>query len=216
MATYPGGSFIPTLSSAKRHVARRPGSLADHAEAPPIPVPPTPPLVVGVTVTPTTLNVAFNHNLIVEALARNPWNWSISTGPGITGVSTPDQTHILLQVHGQIDGTSYRLNIPDGGIIDALDLHLAPPLYVDFTGTNPGPSIVGVAVIDTHHLDLIFSRPVLQVDALDPTKYSINPTLGIDAVTYITDYNYRLYTSRQVANLDYTVTPLGIRAIDWA
>lgn len=71
-------------------------------------------------------------------------------------------------------------------------------------------NIVALSARDNRTVDVVFNRPVIESDAINPTKYTVDNGLTVVKAQKITSTHYLLTTTRQTNGTNYTVTISGI------
>lgn len=81
----------------------------------------------------------------------------------------------------------------------------------DFSWTlvSPTVTILMVRAIDARTVDVLYGVAPDPTLASNPASYSILPTLTVSAVQKITNFQYRLTTSRQTPGTLYTLSTIG-------
>lgn len=149
--------------------------------------------------------------------AADPTKYPI-TGPGTVqasavSIQTPGNL-LRVDTTEQQTGGTYQITLPTQGLMDVNGNVINGPFTWTFSGIGV-PVVVQIAKsIDERTLEIVFSKPVLQADAIIPSKYTVTPTLSILSVARITDQVYRLTTGPQTINQDYVVDASGIRDIN--
>lgn len=95
-------------------------------------------------------------------------------------------------------------NLLTGGLGDTGE---AAPVVPD---ASPPTILTTRSPSDARKLDVYFSEPVVESEALEAANYSISPTLAVRGVTKLTDSVYRLTTDRQDVGQVYNVTASNI------
>lgn len=68
------------------------------------------------------------------------------------------------------------------------------------------PIPTSVVSIDAYTVQILWDEPPNQSQAMNPGAYAIDGGVTVNDVIYITDYLYRIKTSRQTRNQLYTLT----------
>lgn len=165
--------------------------------------------------TQSSLILTFSDNVVLQGPALDPANWTIA-GPGLgvtcTAVSAPsDQKNVTLTITDQTQGGAYTVTVPSTGISGPSALNFSGPFTMNFTGIGVAPSIVMARSVDARTMEVIFSEPVLESDALNPTNYTITNGLKALSVSKVTPVIYRLTTSKQAVGTAYNVTVSEVR-----
>lgn len=136
-----------------------------------------------------------------------PSNWVVTSagGPAVTvlGVAIVG-AQIVLTTTNQGGGYTYILTVPLG--IESDGTAMLGPFAAQFTGVATTPSLTLANSVEAHILDVYFSVPPDAGLAIDPTQYSISPTIAVTAVQKISDTVYRLSTARQGIGVLYVLT----------
>jgi hypothetical protein len=90
------------------------------------------------------------------------------------------------------------------------------PVTLNYTVINgdAAPEVLSVQSLDARTVEVIFSKAMVESEALDPDNYSFDPALSVESVEKVTDKSYRLTTSKQVPLGAYTATITGIHDLD--
>lgn len=156
-----------------------------------------------------------DHSIILDGIATRPGSYPIVVfadgSPGPKGLSVEAAGDVLtLNTEAHIAGVEYRVELPAAGILSTdQELFVGPFIwryYAIMTAT-----VQFVQVIDARLLQLVFDQPPVDEDALDHLRYSFEPELEPKSASKVTDYTYRLVTSRQTEGQSYTITTNGIR-----
>jgi hypothetical protein len=121
-------------------------------------------------------------------------------------------TLITLTTTEQTDGASYMLLVPQGIVDFTTSNPCIGPFTWAFTGVGSLPTLAFARAIDARLLEVIFSKAVVNSEAVDPANYMITGGGGltVSAGSKVTDTTYRLVTSRQDPGQLYTVTASNI------
>ena len=159
----------------------------------------------------------FSQQPTVTGIAALPAGYAIiPVTPGakavtVTGVSI-GATSIALATTSQTGGATYLLSLPMTGIVSTLLQSLNGPFENYFTGVATPISILLTRSLDNRTIEIIFTVPPVESQALNKNNYSINLGLSVTHVVKSSDYVYELSTSRQTEATVYTVTISGIEA----
>lgn len=165
--------------------------------------------------TPSLLVINFNSTVIPTGTVLNASSWSIIGEAPMTVTSVGySGSSITLTVTPGTDGVTYTLNLPQTGIIRQSDsAPLTPPYQINFTATGVSPSVLLIASDnDARTFDVVFTKNVIELDALNEGNYSISPTLQVVKSSKIHDSRYRIKTKQaQSPGVIYTVTVSNVR-----
>lgn len=162
------------------------------------------------------IDLVFNLDVATLTLeAADPAFWVLST----TGAYPITATSVIVTASNTVRlyytepkaGDSYSVQFPVNGLKStANDIYDGPPTY-GFIGAAQAPAIAIAQSIDSRHVRVIFSEPVMEVDALVLGNYSFdNGLIGLGVVKE-TSSTYIVTTTPQTVNLVYTVTCSNIR-----
>lgn len=161
------------------------------------------------------ITLVFSNNVAVSGPALEPAQWIItSLGSGVAGTVMavqPSSAQIILTTNELTNGQSYKLTIPQQGLIDTSNNEFDGNYNPTFNAVGVTPSVVMARSIDARSIDVYFSEAVNETDALTASKYSIDNGLSVVSVSKITDLVYRLTTTKQTIGATYNVTASGIR-----
>lgn len=104
------------------------------------------------------------------------------------------------------NGAQYKVTLPWAGFSDGANDPFQGPFEALFNGVGNSPSVVMARTVDARLMEVIYSEPVLEAEALNAANYAINNGLVVVSVAKISDVIYRLTTSRQVRDQAYAVT----------
>lgn len=164
------------------------------------------------------LVLGFAESPTVSGPASDPTQYKIVALDGgcdatVTSVTAVGQTIVLGTTEHTI-GKNYQLSIPYAGILGSYSEAFQGPFTADYVGAGDAPTAVMARSIDAYTAEIVFDEPVVEVEALDPTHYSISPTLKVSSVVKVTASVYRLTTVRQTQGTVYTVTVSGIHDLN--
>lgn len=171
-------------------------------------------LVTSVTASPFSVTVVFNFYVALTGNASVYNNWTITDGltpPTVTGVSVSTNT-VTINTTEDITGQTRTLTIPDG-VVKFTDSGqaLQPPFVFTFASAGGAPYIESIANVDARYVDVVFSEPMVESEALVKANYNVSPTLTILTVAKVQDNRYRLtFQTSQVPTTVYTVTASNI------
>lgn len=86
--------------------------------------------------------------------------------------------------------------------------------YTVIKGDGSVPEVTSVLPTDCRTLEAIFSKAVVEVEALDPGNYATTPPLAIKSVQKVGDRRYRLKTSKQDELVSYLITVSNVHDLD--
>lgn len=66
-------------------------------------------------------------------------------------------------------------------------------------------NLTSIQVTDARTIEALYTVPPSSVDALNPSNYMITPALDVLGVAKVTDYHYKVTTSRQTPGTDYAL-----------
>jgi hypothetical protein len=156
-----------------------------------------------------------DRSIILDGAATHPTNYPIVVAadgtPGPRGLSVEASGDVLtLYTEAHIANVEYRIELPASGIVSTERYLFVGPFTWRYYATMTA-SVQFVQAIDARLLQLVFDQPPMDEDALDHLRYSFDPELEPKAASKVTDYTYRLVTSRQVESQTYTIATSGIR-----
>ncbi len=160
--------------------------------------------------------VTFSAPIVLAGTSSEPSAWTVTAPVGnyapvtVTAVSLASSV-VNLSVGEMTGGASYTLHLPQLGIFATVGEAFTGPFQAAFTGVGtPTPFVVATG-LDERSAQVIFSKPVIQSDALNPANWSISPNIGVTAVTAVTPTTYILTTGPQTTGTTYVVTASNIR-----
>jgi hypothetical protein len=160
--------------------------------------------------------VTFSDSVMVSGPALVPANYPITlTGAGVNVLVTAIEavgSTLVLTTDKQTPGAAYTVHLPLQGILSGSFAQFVGPFDLAFTGGTGVVSILQTRSVDAFKLEVNFNIPVLESTAIIPTNYTINNGLVVLGAVKITDFAYRLTTTRQVQTQSYTVSISGIEA----
>ncbi len=173
--------------------------------------------VLDVTNFGSYLLVTFSNTLVVTGPGLDPTTYLI-TGPTnveATQIQVVTPGHLLkIFVTEQQTGGLYEITLPSQGIMDINGNLINGPFTAQFVGIGI-PTIVQIAkCFDERTLEIVFSEPVLEEDAIIAANYSITPPVEVFAAERITDWHYKLTTGPLDINASYQVDISNIRDIN--
>lgn len=163
---------------------------------------------------PTYIDLTFTTSMADPVgAAADPTSWVLS-GPiavDVTAVAKIAATVIRLSITEPKGGETYSLNLPDSGLTSLSGTPYNGSDPVSFVAVADPPVALLAQVLDSTHVRVIFSEPVLTAEAVDASNYSISPLLTVSAVTQEDARNYVLTTSPQTPTVLYTITVVNVR-----
>lgn len=175
----------------------------------------TPIHTVSISAAANQVTVQFSASIVLSGPALETDNWVIVTntdGARLVTVNSIEVSgnDVILTTTPQSDGASYTLELPTIGITDSSFDPFAGLFSLDFTGVPTIVAVNMVKTIDARTIDVIFATPVNEADASNPANYSVDHGLEVTAAVRITDFWYRLTTTRQTNDVVYTLTASNI------
>lgn len=79
---------------------------------------------------------------------------------------------------------------------------------------DPAVAVSLVRVVDARTVDVVFNRGVDPVSASNPANYVFTPTLTVVSATMVSDFYYRIVTSRQSTGVSYSLAISNILPLD--
>lgn len=171
-------------------------------------------IIVSVTPFADHIELLMSAVPTLSGVAATPAGWGLSSPFGaistITSVSIVG-TKVILNVTPQTNEQTYILAPPAIGFVDVLGNPFNGPFAPVYTAVGLGPTIVSIRVPDARTLLVNFNKPVNATDAVDVTKYSINPGLVILSAVVNGALEVDLTTAKQTAGTLYTIIVNGVR-----
>lgn len=159
-----------------------------------------------------TLNMS--NTPTISGPAADPASYTLTSATGkastVLSVTAVGNTLVLATTE-QTNGQVYTLHIPFIGLVDISATDFDGPFSPSFIAVGIAPVIQIVRSVDTRKIDVVFSEAMRSDDATTPANYSISPPLEIKSIEMLTDYMYRLHTSKQTVGQVYTITASNIR-----
>jgi hypothetical protein len=172
-----------------------------------------PPTVSAVTPTSSSLEITFSTTVTPTELGLDVGSYVITGGPNTVRVLAvnfyPLLNKLVLSTSEQRIGASYTLTAKKAVVVS--DFNVANNSFsLPFTGVGLTPTIVSAVAETRTKLVVTFSEPVNDT-ALDTTKYSFVPTLGIVSIERLSTTKVRITTTEQVLNTIYSLTASGVQ-----
>jgi hypothetical protein len=135
--------------------------------------------------------------------------WKVTVDDGISQPVTITAVNIVagkieLTTTDMTGGGVYLLWIPLG--IMSSGQAMLGPFVEGFTGVATIPALLFARSSDAHVVDVVFTSPPVEVDALNVSNWHVSPVIQVLVVIKITDKNYQLRTSTQAIGVSYTLT----------
>lgn len=121
-----------------------------------------------------------------------------------------DGKSVIIYTDTQQLGVDYLLLLP-WSIASATHIPVGPYSFIYQVNSFDLASIQNVLVIDARVVEVVFDMPVQDVDASDVSKYAFTPPLTVKGATKVSDWTYRLSTSRQAEGTTYQLAISDIR-----
>ncbi len=155
------------------------------------------------------LVVQLNAPAVISGPAARADGYTITGGGvtvSVTAVEVVDDT-VVLAVSKQTYLADYVLHMPELGLVSDDGRAYNGDFELDFAGAFATPPEVQIArSVDARTFEVVFTRAVVQADAETAANYSISPTLTVISASKVTDFTYRITTSRQTQDQQYDVT----------
>jgi hypothetical protein len=176
----------------------------------------TAPRVMNITPAATSVVIEFDDNLALVSDAATASKWKIESAGNpavaVTGISVNGK-FVTLTTTEHKQGASYTLTIPFY-ILRLVDGAIMPIGYTQsYTGVGVVPTLVAARGVDARTIEVTFSEPVMESDALTASNYTITAggSVTVLSVTKVTDITYRLTTTEQARNNAYTIQVSNVR-----
>jgi hypothetical protein len=171
----------------------------------------------GVVSFPDRIEITFNLNIAsLTLLAAVPSNWTIanvnplSTPMTVSGLLVSGSLLTLHTTEGK-GGDSYNLTVPGTGLKSTGNVLYNGSVVLNFTANALSPVASFAQAIDSTHVRLVFSEPVIESDALNGLNYSIDNSLFVSSIVKETATSYILHTSAQASGVSYQITVYNVR-----
>lgn len=171
-------------------------------------------VVTSVTASPGNVVVVFSHAITLTGASIVFSNWVISGGvspPAVLNVSLVGNV-VTITTPEDILGQTRTLTVPNG-IVKFSDgaQTLQAPFSFNFPSSGVTPIVTGIVNRDAKTIEVIFSEPVVESEALNIANYSISPSLAIRSASKVQDNRYRLDLLQfQTPAVEYTLTATNI------
>lgn len=168
-------------------------------------------LLTSVIPSSTYIDLAFTFALAqISGPAVDPTQYTITPLNGGNAVTILSAAlvggNVRLTTTEFTNGKTYRVTLPYASFNDGNSDIFQGPFFMDFVAVGVAPTVVMIRAVDARIMEVVFSEPVVDAEALTPTNYTSDGGLTISAVTKVTDVIYRLTTSRQNRDQVYNVT----------
>jgi hypothetical protein len=210
--------FIPTSVYFTERLFEYPNTEFSFVNLPEDAAPAVPAQIVSAVCSANSILLTFNAPVTVSSFAATASNWLIIPNAGsapmtVTGIASANTDEITLTTTEATNGGGYTLYIPIGVLKDVDLTPLLPPYSIAFTGVGVPFTLAAIITSnDGYSFDLLFSKAVVEPQALDITNYIISPNLIINNITKINDSRFRATTTiAQTPGVLYTVTASNIR-----
>ena len=174
----------------------------------------TPIRTVSITPAQNQLTIQFSSDIILGGAALSVENWIVSHLGGANDVFVlaihVSGPNVILTTTPQTGSAAYTLNLPTSGITDNEGNPFTGLFALDFSGVATVIAVQMVKTVDARTIDVIFGFAVNPTDASNINNYAINNGLEVLGAVRISDYWYRLTTTRQVTGTNYTLTVSNI------
>lgn len=197
-------SQLPDMSGYELYITLSDGELSTSVNIANLRID-NPPYLVKVNQTDSeTVEVLFSENVnnVYRAV-------SFSEGASFRSMRRLGSGHYILKTTPLSSDTTYTMTFDDTITDDSGQCMRAISVQISGIADIISPELQKpVTPIDSTHIDIIFSEPVLHADTTG--AYSITPSLDVYSVTMLKDGLYRLVTESQSEGISYEISFKGI------
>lgn len=171
--------------------------------------------IVSLTPSATALTFLMTDDVYLTGNSIDFTKWLITatTGVAISPISVSATTDtITLMISEPTNGATYTVLVPQGVVRQSDGSPLVPPFDQTFTAVGQAPTLALITPVDGRIIDVLYSEPVNQIDALTKANYVISPSITVNLVTKLSNNKYRLFTEQSTApGTVYTVTVSNVK-----
>lgn len=167
----------------------------------------------------TEVTITFDQNVVVAQVASRPSAWrcfptdfSVAVEAEVSAVEAVGAA-VVLTTSEHTDGKSYRVRIPAQIFGTPSGDALTGMSDENYTGAGDGPIIQVIECIDERTIDVYFSEPMLEVDAIDPNNYAFTNDIAVVGVEKLGDLIYRITTTPMDDESTYSLMTTGLRDV---